>query len=118
MKRSIRLSSQLRRINRVALATALSMVLVMIVISSFVLDLLTLTETSRVQGVVLAENAAATLMFEDAKSADELLKSLRNSPDVEAASLYAKDGLVFASYQRNGYQCEPRQSYAKRPPST
>ena len=49
---------------------------------------------------MLAENAAASLMFQDAKSANQLLQSLRNSPNVEIAALYTADGRLFAGYQR------------------
>ena len=100
MRPRVTLDDCLRRINRVAVAAALSIVAVVIVISSFTLGLLRLVETSRVQARVLAENAAASLMFQDAKSAQELLHSLRNSPDVLAANLRTRDGRPFAAYQR------------------
>ena len=94
------LGVRLRRINRVALVAALSVVTTIIIISSFLLGLLSLVDASRVQARVLAENAAASLMFVDAKSGNELLQSFRNSPDVLAVNLYANDGRLFASYER------------------
>ena len=98
----ITLGNRLRRINRIALVVALGIVAVIIVISTFTLGLYALADTSRVQARVLAENVTAALMFQDAKSANELLQSLRNSPDVLAARLYLKDGRRFAAYQREG----------------
>ena len=95
----ITLGHRLRRINRLALGAAVSIVALIVVISSFTLGLLGLVDSSRVQARVLAENAAASLMFQDAKSAHDLLQSLRLSPDVQEAGLYTQDGQLFAVYQ-------------------
>jgi signal transduction histidine kinase/DNA-binding NarL/FixJ family response regulator len=99
----IKLGARLWLINRIALLAALAVVALIILITSFVLGLFSLVDTSRVQARVLAENAAASLMFQDARSADELLQSLRNSPDVLLASLYTHDQRLLASYRREGY---------------
>ena len=98
----IKLGARLQHINRVALVVAVSFVTVCIVISSFVFGLFALIDTSRVQARVLADTTAAALVFQDAKSAGEMLQSLRNSPDVIDATLYGKDGRLFAAYQRGG----------------
>ena len=94
------LGSRLQHINRTALLAALSLFSVIIIIASFVLSLLNLVENCRVQARMISENAAATLMFDDAKSAHELLQTLRNSPQVLFASLYARDAHLLASYER------------------
>ena len=96
----IRLGAQLQHINRIALVVAVSFVTVCIVISSFLLGLFALIDTSRVQARVLAETTAAALIFQDARSAGEMLQLLGNSPDVIDAHLYSKDGRLFAAYQR------------------
>ncbi|MEI8168449.1 MAG: ATP-binding protein [Rhodoferax sp.] len=96
------LGPRLQHINRLALLAALGVFALIIITASFVLGLLALIETSRVQARVLAENAAAPLMFEDAKSAQELLQALRNSPDVLLANLTGRNGRLLASYQRDG----------------
>lgn len=95
-----RLGPRLQRINRTALLAALGLVSVVVIMASFVLGLLALIETSRVQARVLAENAVAPLMFQDAKAASELLQALRNSPQVTCANLYATGGQLLASYHR------------------
>ena len=100
MTQRVALGTRLRGITRIALGTAVGIVAVIIIISSFTLGLFALADSSRVQAKVLAENAAASLMFQDAKSANELLQSLRNSPNVEIATLYTADGHLFAGYQR------------------
>lgn len=96
------LGLRLQRINRRALLAALGLVSVIIIIASFALGLLNLVDNSRVQARMIAENAAAALMFQDAKSAQELLQSLRNSPQVMFASLASLDGRTLAGYQREG----------------
>jgi signal transduction histidine kinase/DNA-binding NarL/FixJ family response regulator/HPt (histidine-containing phosphotransfer) domain-containing protein len=98
----VTLGARLQHINNMALLAALAIITVIVIASSFTLGLLALLDNSRVQARVLAENAAASLMFNDAKSANDLLQSLRNSPNVMSAHLYAQDNSVSASYQRNG----------------
>ncbi len=98
----VTLGTALRRINRMALITAVGIVTVVVIISSFALGLMALIDTTRVQARVLAENAAAALAFDDAKAAGELLQSLRNSPAIRGAVLYRRGGQVFAAYQGNG----------------
>ena len=98
----ITLGARLQYINRIALVVAVSFVTVCIAISSFLLGLFALIDTSRVQARLLAETATAALVFQDSKSAGEMLQSLRNSPDVIDANLYGRDGRPFATYQRAG----------------
>ena len=106
----VTLGARLQHINNMALLAALSIITVVIIASSFTLGLLALLDNSRVQARVLSENAAASLMFNDARSANDLLQSLRNSPDVMSASLYEQDGSVTANYQRNGSAATARPS--------
>jgi two-component system sensor histidine kinase/response regulator len=104
MTTRVNLGTRLRHINRIALSAAVGTVAVAVVISSFALGLMALIDASRVQAKVLAENTAAALAFEDAESANELLQSLRNSPEVRGAILYRVDGRIFAAYQGKGYR--------------
>ncbi|WP_310460735.1 response regulator [Sphaerotilus sp.] len=97
----ITLNQRLRGINRMVLTVAVSTVGGIIILSNFALGLLDLTGTGRVQAKVLVENAAASMMFHDAKSAREVLQSLRNSPEVLGAILHTPDGQEFARYQRD-----------------
>ena len=111
----IKLGTRLQHINRVALVVAVSFVTVCIVISSFMLGLFALIDTSRVQAKVLADNTAAALVFQDVKSAGEMLQSLRNSPDVIDATLYGKDGGVFVGYTRGVAVAGASQAAGQRP---
>ena len=56
-------------------------------------ELLTLADT-------LGANTAASLAFDDQKTAQEMLGALRAEHDVVAACLYDKQGRVFAQYRR------------------
>jgi signal transduction histidine kinase/CheY-like chemotaxis protein/HPt (histidine-containing phosphotransfer) domain-containing protein len=94
----ITLGNQLRRINRITLAVALGIVAVIIIASSYTISLFSLVESSHVKARVLSDNASASLMFGDTGAAQELLRSLRHSPDVHGAAIYNTDGQVFARF--------------------
>lgn len=47
---------------------------------------------------LVAANSAAALMFDDTKTAREVLSGLRAEPDVKAAALFDKGGKLYASY--------------------
>lgn len=51
---------------------------------------------------VVAFNSAAALAFNDAASAEQVLKSLRVHPHITAACLYTSTGDVFAGYRQGG----------------
>ena len=97
------LAGRLRYVNRVTLGAALAIVAVVVVVSSFMLGLWSLMDSTRLQAKVLAENAGASLMFQDAKSAQELMQPLRNLPQLDEARLFTASGRVFARYVRPGY---------------
>jgi two-component system, sensor histidine kinase and response regulator len=107
-QRAITLAGRLRRVNRITLGAALAIVALIVVASSFTLGLLSLIDSTRLQAKVLAENAGASLMFEDAKSARELMQPLRNLPQLDEARLYAPSGQVFARYVRPGHAVDER----------
>ena len=53
-------------------------------------------------GNMIGFNAAAALLFNDGKSATDILAALRNKPNIVAARLYSLDGLAFADYLADG----------------
>ncbi|MFZ2542089.1 MAG: EAL domain-containing protein [Gallionella sp.] len=55
------------------------------------------TKVSTLSGV-LAENLDSALLFNDAKAAQDVLKSLHSVPDVSHATIYDISGHMFASY--------------------
>ncbi len=101
--RRVALALRLRRISHVALGTAVVIIAVIITVSNFTLGLLALVDSSRVQARVLAENASASLMFEDASAADDLLQSLQKSHDVHVAAVYNMDRHLLAGYDHDGH---------------
>ena len=99
--RQLRLGDRLRSINALSLGLALTLVTLILTVSSFVLNLHSLTGASIVKARVLAENAAASLLFSDEQVAQELLRSLKHSPDVQAAAIYDQFGKAFARYEND-----------------
>ena len=99
--RRVGLALRLRRISHVAVGTAVVIVAVIITVSNFTLGLLALVDSSRVQARVLAENAAASLMFKDASAAYDLLQSLQKSHDVHVAAVYNVDRRLLAGYDHD-----------------
>ena len=101
------IAARLRHISRITLGAALAIVALIIVASSFVLGLLAIVDTSKAQSKVLAEAAAAPLMFQDAKAAADLLQTMRNAPNAMLAALYTKEQALFAAYRRDGQPADP-----------
>jgi signal transduction histidine kinase/CheY-like chemotaxis protein len=99
----IRLADHLRRINQVTLGIALALVGAVVIVSGVVINVQALIGGSQAQARVLAENASAGLMFGDHRATQELLNSLRHSPDVHAAAIYDQDRKLFALYVLTGH---------------
>jgi len=58
-----------------------------------------LTDELSSLAIILGENSAAALTFEDSDSAKHTLQSLKTHPHVLGAALYDKSGKLFATYQ-------------------
>ena len=54
-----------------------------------------------VQANIVGENAVSAVVFNDARTAHEILFSLHGSPNVRQAAIYGTDGKLFASYKRD-----------------
>ncbi len=93
------LVQHLKQINQRALFIALAFVTTIFILSNFFSNLLTLIETNQTLSEVIADQASASLMFNDELSAQELLQSLELKPDVRCAAIYNRDGARFAEYQ-------------------
>ena len=99
LPQSVTIGTRLRRTNRITLCAAIAIVAAIIIASSFVLGLFSLANTTQVQAKMLAENAAAALMFEDEAAAQGLLQTLRYAPSVRVAALYTQQRHLLASYR-------------------
>src|SRR5580658_6652374 len=107
LPQSVTIGARLRRTNRITLCAAIAIVAVIIIASSFALGLFSLANTTQVQAKMLAENAAAALMFQDEKAAQELMQTLRYAPNVHFAALYTQQRHLFASYRREAQVLVP-----------
>ena len=67
---------------------------------------------------ILGENSSAALVFEDKKTAEEILSSLRFSPTIISATLYLPGNKLFASYQRTRNIPPDSGSLSQRPASS
>ncbi|MDP1682864.1 MAG: CHASE sensor domain-containing protein, partial [Burkholderiales bacterium] len=59
------------------------------------------------QAGILAASVIASLEFNDPKAAQEYLNSLEANPGITAASVYASNGSLFATYSRAGIRPPP-----------
>jgi len=55
-----------------------------------------------VQAEIIGSNSTAALSFNDRKAAEEILSALRAAPNIMYATIYTKDGKVFAEYRSDG----------------
>ena len=92
------LGERLRHISQISLSAALAIVAVIIIANSFTTGLASLVDSSRVTARMLADNANASLMFKDDRSAGELLQSLLHSPEIHGAAIFDQDRRRFAQY--------------------
>jgi uncharacterized membrane protein affecting hemolysin expression len=67
---------------------------------------------------MLAESAAAALMFQDETAAQELLQTLRNAPNVHVAALYTQQRHLFASYRSEAQVHPCLRRLMPRPPAS
>jgi signal transduction histidine kinase len=58
----------------------------------------------RVQAAIIGTNASAAIVFDDARTASEMLGALDRSPTVLEAALYKEDGSVLATYLKPGVE--------------
>jgi two-component system NtrC family sensor kinase len=98
----ISINQKLTRLVTVAVATALLLSYAAFVINDVRIARRSLVEQMSVLADVLAANATAALEFDDEKSAEQVLASLRMEPSVESACIFNVDGSRFATYVRSG----------------
>jgi signal transduction histidine kinase len=91
------------KLMRVILITC-GVVLFLTYTSYFIYEFITFRETTKSQlttlGKVIATNSTAALAFDSKNDANEILEALKAETSIVAASLYDKDGKLFAKYPR------------------
>ena len=95
--RQVALIARLRQINQAALAVALTLVLLVVIASSFFLNLRALVVDHQSSARVLAENLGAALVFNDRPAVQEMLGALKHSPNVTFCATYDLSGQLFSS---------------------
>lgn len=95
---TIMLRNKLQQISFATQSTAMLLVAALVIVSSYALNYFSLLQSSQATARLLAENAVATLMFQDTNSAQTLLHSLNNIQEIQAAAIYTADNVKFAQY--------------------
>ncbi|MEQ1816958.1 MAG: response regulator [Nitrosomonas sp.] len=95
---AVTLRSKLQRINFTTRGTAMLLVAILVILSSFLISFLSIVQTSQSTAKLLAENAVATLMFQDTNTAQTLLHSLSNTREIQAAAIYTAEKVKFVQY--------------------
>ncbi len=82
-----------------------SAALVMVCLAFFLYERITYPElrlkTLSTWAQIMGDNSTAALTFNDHKTAEEMLGTLKADPDILSACLYDRNGQVFAWYQRD-----------------
>ena len=102
-QQQVHLGQHLQRINMMTLMMVLFFVTVIVLASSFMLNLNSMIADNQVKTRMLAENLSSSLLFHYKQDAHDLLQSLRYSPEVYAAAIYDEDEKLFVSYVLDGY---------------
>ena len=89
---------KLQQISLIALSTAMLLVAILVILSSFFMSFFSLVDSSQSTAKLLAENSVAALMFKDSDTAQTLLKSLSNTQEIQAAVIYSDEKIQFAKY--------------------
>jgi two-component system sensor histidine kinase/response regulator len=92
------LGEKLRRVSQRALGLAVLLLAIAITLGSLVISALALESNTRVMARVLADNAAASLMFLDNTAAGRVLATLERLPDVRGAAIFDVNGIEFARH--------------------
>lgn len=95
---AVTLRAKLQQISFATQGTAMLLVAILVILSSFFISFFSLLQTSQSTAKLLAENAVATLMFQDKSTAETLLHSLNNTPEVQAAVIYNEEKKQFVQY--------------------
>jgi two-component system, sensor histidine kinase and response regulator len=99
----IKLNDQLKRISKVTLGTTVLLIALLIITSSFAINTYSLYKSGKSNAKMLAENASATLMFNDRNTARKLLSSLNNSEEIRAAAIYDEGHSRFVHYSAQNH---------------
>ena len=97
---SITLHNKLQQISLITQSTAILLIALLVIVSNYFINYFSLLHSTQATARLLAENAVATLMFQDSNAAQTLLGSLNNIQEIQAAAIYATDNKKFVQYAK------------------
>ncbi len=98
----LRLRLRLQAIIMITVAVALTLASLALLTYEFINQHQSMEREVKMLAEMIGENSTAALTFEDYRSAQQLIESLRAQPSVVAAALYSAQGRVVASFVRSG----------------
>jgi diguanylate cyclase (GGDEF)-like protein len=106
-RRPLALSRMLGLGQFLAVAAALAVVCCILLAYQFVSLRATLTDDVTVQGAIMSDSVAASLMFRDQDAANDMLRSFRPSPFLASATVFDRQGAAFATYRNAAVKQTP-----------
>lgn len=95
---NIPITSKLRRLQAITVGLALVFTLLVSSITEIWREHSRILTDAETTGSMIGFNAAAALLFNDSRSATDILSALRSKPEIIAAQLYTLNGEAFARY--------------------
>ncbi|WP_019865280.1 hybrid sensor histidine kinase/response regulator [Methylovulum miyakonense] len=92
------ITSKLRRLQALTVGMALVFTLLVSSFTEFWKERGQIVADIKTTGNMIGFNAAAALLFNDSRSATDILAALRSKPNIIAAELYTSEGVQFADY--------------------
>lgn len=92
------LKSKLRRLQGMTVSLALVFTLLVSTVTQLWLERNQILADAKTTGDMIGFNAAAALLFNDDRSANDILAALRIKPNIIAAQLYTPEGVRFAEF--------------------
>ena len=95
------ITKKLKVLSLATSGTVIFLASLMLLLTQFYFFNVSLLENTRSRAAMVSENVSAALMFSDRKSSQEILSSLRSTPEVEIAAIYDQQGHLFVSYYQD-----------------
>lgn len=96
----VSIRKKLRRITMLTTSVALLLTGVAFVVYELAMFRSVMTRELMSMADIVGANSTAALAFKDSRAGEETLAALRADPRIVSASIYTKEGEVFATYQR------------------
>ncbi|WP_151446667.1 putative bifunctional diguanylate cyclase/phosphodiesterase [Lacisediminimonas profundi] len=101
------LSAKLKMANLVTSGTVIVLSSIFLLFLQAWLSIHALLDRTRTDAMMTSENLAVAMVFQDRKSAQDILSFLHASRAIQSAWVYDKHGKLFADYHRSGVPASP-----------